>query len=104
MTLHPSNRRWLVVVRDPEGREVGRTNATSWVGTDEYGQRCEVLRRGLKPGQTLDSADADERHRQLTLARVRWDAAYQDWFSRGAPTGGHPGSLADYMPEEGATA
>lgn len=100
MTLHPSNRRWLVVVRDPEGREVQPTNVTADVGWPQYDEVCANLRAKLDDGWTLDSTEADERHRQLTLARVRWDAAYQDWFSRGAPTGGHPGSLADYMPEE----
>lgn len=103
MTLHPSNRRWLVVVRDPGGHEVGRNNATAWVGTDQYDQRCEVLRRGLKPGETLDSTEADTEHQRLLVARADHHLANVAWLlgcvGKG-PAVPHPGSLADYMPAE----
>ena len=87
----------VVTVKDAEGREVHRTNVTAFVGTDTYIDVCRVLRSKLGPGQTLDSAVADARHQRLVVARRLWDAAYQEWFAAGAPTGGHPGGLEEYV-------
>jgi hypothetical protein len=97
MTGMPSPALILVTVRDAEGREVHRTNVTAFVGTGTYDEMCATLRSKLGPGQVLDSADADARHRQLVEAHRLWDAAYQEWFAAGAPTGGHPGGLEEYV-------
>jgi hypothetical protein len=87
----------LVTVRDAGGREVQRTNVTAWIGWPTYDEVCTTLRSKLGPGQVLDSAVADARHRRLVVARRLWDAAYQEWFAAGAPTGGHPGGLEEYV-------
>lgn len=94
----PSPALILVTVKDAGGREVHRTNVSAFVGEARYVDVCRVLRSKLGPGQVLDTAVADARHRQLVVAHRLWDAAYQEWFAAGAPTGGHPGGLSDYMP------
>lgn len=91
--------RWVhVTAYDSDGRPTHVTNATAWLGTDQYAQRIAVLRRGLQPGHTLDTTDADREHRRQTIARRRLRAALMRWMRAGAPVGGHPGGLADWMP------
>lgn len=87
----------LVTVKDADGQVVRQINVTADLGYDHYEERCDVLRSKLGPGQALDTAVADARHRRLVVAHRRWDAAYQEWFAAGAPTGGHPGGLEEYV-------
>lgn len=91
--------RWVhVTAYDSDGRPTHATNVTAWLGTDAYPERIAVLRRGLLPGHTLDTADADAQHRALVVAGERYRAALLAWMADGAPTGRHPGSLAEWMP------
>lgn len=94
----PAPRLWVVSVRDADGRVIREINVTADLGWPAYDDVCRVLRSKLGDGQTLDSTDADAEHARLVVARERQDAAYQAWYADGAPTGGHPGGLSDYLP------
>lgn len=87
-----------VTFRDAGGRRLWDVNATAWIGADQYEERIAVLRSGLGDGMTLDTAVADALHRRTRIARRRYHAAMMRWMSAGAPTGQHPGDLADWMP------
>lgn len=92
--------RWVYVTAyDPDGRPTHTTNATAWLGTDSYAKRIVVLRRGLEAGHTLDTADADALHERMVEGQRRLRAAHMAWMADGAPVGGHPGSLAEWMPK-----
>lgn len=99
--------RWLVTRRGPAG-ETYPTDVTAWIGYDtEYRQIVDTLSH-LPDGWTLDSADADEQHRRMVIARRRYDAAFNRWqrseIGRTDPFHPdrryqHPGNPSDWMPK-----
>lgn len=81
----------------PDGTTVPH-RADGLMDIGRFEESRDVLRRRAEAdGGTLDSRDADREWARRVAGRARWDAAYQEWYAAGAPTGGHPGGLNEYM-------
>jgi hypothetical protein len=88
--------RLFVTFHLPTGTHLKRVDGLMDIGDYERA-RDEYRRQVVASGGTLDSTEADQEWATTQAARVQWDAAYQEWFAAGAPTGGHPGGLEEYV-------